>query len=44
MLKYKEFFTESEMIRFIECQQIEKYYIQTIRLGLVKKYLLEWEI
>ena len=44
MLKYKEFFVESEMIRFIKEYHIEKYYIQTIRFGLVKKYLLEWEI
>lgn len=44
MLKYKEFFVESEMIRFIKEQHIEKYYIQTIPFGLIKKYLLEWEI
>lgn len=44
MLKYKEFFTESEMIKFIGENHIKKYYVSIITFGLVKKYLLEWEI
>ena len=43
MLKFKEFFSESEMNRFIEKNHIKKYYVSIIPFGLAKKYLLEWE-